>query len=126
MLNTTGVGGLDSLSPFCVEVLEHLPGESNGLTVEELADGLLGKANKRNRAKVSYAIRVLTTVLGGLYIRQCTVWHGGGRRPKMYGIPARTIAQVRAWFRVHTVRVEVTMPVVVSERRRTGTAAMTA
>lgn len=61
---------LQDLSDLELLILEHLPGTPNGLSVAELADGLLGNAGPEARGRVRRALRILEARLGGLAVRK--------------------------------------------------------
>ena len=88
---------MDHLSEFELEVLENLPVEPIGLSLTELADGLLDNRGPVAKGKVRRALENVARASGGLY-----VYSGnddlGGFGVKMYGIPRRTMPSVRAFF----------------------------
>lgn len=51
-------------------ILEHLPAEPNGLSVHELADGLLGNAGPQGRSVISGALKEIAMAIGGLACRR--------------------------------------------------------
>ena len=85
-----------SLSAFDLEVLEDLPVEPIGLSLAELADGLLDDHGPAAKGKVRRAMANISHALGRLY-----VYSGnddmGGFAVKMYGVPRPRILRVRAF-----------------------------
>jgi len=80
---------LRKLSDLELLILEHLPGTPNGLSIWELADGLLGNAGPKARGDVKLALWTLDGCLGGLavtrgddYMGHCDV--------ELWGLPADT------------------------------------
>jgi hypothetical protein len=57
---------MEALSEFDMEVLEHLPVEPIGLSLAELADGLIGGRDKGGKAKVRAALLRIEQKLGRL------------------------------------------------------------
>ena len=88
---------MDSLKAFDLEVLENLPVEPIGLSLAELADGLLDDRSPTAKGKVRRALENITRALGGLY-----VYSGnddlGGFGVKMYGVPRAKMPMVREFF----------------------------
>ena len=88
---------MDNLGAFDLEVLENLPVEPIGLSLPELADGLLDDHGPVARGRVRLALENISRVLGGLF-----VYRGnddmGGFGVKMYGVPRAKMPQVRAFF----------------------------
>jgi len=86
---------MEQLSEFELEVLEHLPVEPVGLSLLELADGLLDERGPMAKGKVRRALDRIAEALGGLHV--CTGDDDlGGFSVKMYGIPRARMPQVRA------------------------------
>ena len=88
---------MDRLSAFELEVLENLPVEPTGLSLPELADGLLDSRAPQAKGRIRLALDRIDKILGGLY-----VYRGnddfGGAKVKMYGIPRAIMPRVRAFF----------------------------
>ena len=90
---------MERLSEFELEVLENLPVEPIGLSLAELADGLLGDRGPMGKGKVRRALEGIDAVLGGLHVRTgnddlC------GFGVKMYGVPRAKMPAVRQFFAV--------------------------
>jgi len=70
-------------------VLEHLPCEPNGLSLQELADGLLQDRGPHARGVIRSALDRLASFFGGLAVR-----HGqdafGHADVELYGLPRDT------------------------------------
>lgn len=88
---------MENLSEFELEVLENLPAEPTGLSLAELADGLLNDRSPRARGKVRLALDAISRTLGGLCI-----YFGNddlyGFGVKMYGVPRNRMREVREFF----------------------------
>ncbi len=85
------------LSDFELEVLENLPVEPIGLSLAELADGLLDNRGPVAKGKVRGALENISSALGGLH-----VYSGnddlGGFGVKMHGVPRSKMPFVRQVF----------------------------
>ena len=88
---------MERLNEFELEVLEVLPVEPTGLSLAELADGLLDNRSPAAKGKVRRALESISKVLGGLHVRTGND-ELGGFAVKMYGVPSRKMAAVRAFF----------------------------
>ena len=88
---------MERLNEFELEVLENLPVEPIGLSLAELADGLLDDRGPAAKGKVRLALERIAEVLNGLYIRTGND-DLGGFGVKLYGIPSRTMPSVRRFF----------------------------
>ena len=88
---------MESLNEFELEVLESLPVEPTGLSLTELADGLLDNRSPAAKGKVRRALVRIAEVLGGLHVSSGND-DLGGFGVKMYGIPRRTSPSVREFF----------------------------
>jgi hypothetical protein len=88
---------MDKLTAFDLEVLEHLPVEPIGLSLAELADGLLNDRSPTAKGKVRRALENVTRALGGLYVRPGND-DTGGFGVKLYGVPRAQMPRVRAFF----------------------------
>lgn len=88
---------MDRLSEFELEVLESLPFEPTGLSLAELADGLLNDRSPRAKGRIRRALDGIEDVLGGLYVRtgDDDFGHFG---IAMYGVPRNKMPLVRAFF----------------------------
>ena len=80
---------LKNLSDLELLILEHLPGTPNGLSVAELADGLLGNAGPKARGEIRQALRILDECLGGLAVRRGDDFLGHCD-VELWGLPADT------------------------------------
>ena len=88
---------MDALDEFEAEVLENLPVEPNGLSIDELADGLLGNRGPQARAKVRRAILAIADALGDIAIRRGDDDFGSADVP-LWGVKAADAEQVRGFF----------------------------
>ena len=86
------------LTTFEIELLANLPIEPIGLSLDELADGLLENRGPRATGRIRRALDAIVAVLGGLYapigddeLGNCGVL--------LYGIRLRDVARVRRFFR---------------------------
>jgi hypothetical protein len=57
---------MENLSEFDLEVLENLPVEPTGMSLAELADGLLDDRSPMAKGKVRRALESIERTLGGL------------------------------------------------------------
>ena len=92
---------MDRLTDFELQVLEILPVEPIGISLAELADGLLGNRSQQAKGKVKQALTNIATQLGGLYISLGDD-DFGGYAVKMYGLPRTTMPAVREFFAAKT------------------------
>ena len=88
---------MEGLNEFELEVLENLPVEPVGLSLAELADGLLDARSPAAKGKVRRALESISKALGALHVRTGND-ELGGFAVKMYGVPRRKMAAVRAFF----------------------------
>ena len=88
---------MDRLSEFELEVLENLPFEPTGLSLAELADGLLDNRSPRAKGRIRRALDGIAEVLGDLYVRTGNDYLGGFG-VAMYGVPRDKMPLVRAFF----------------------------
>jgi len=88
---------MEGLTEFELEVLENLPVEPTGLSLAELADGLLDDRSPAARGKVRRALERIAEALNGLHV-QTGNDDLGGFGVKMYGIPLPTMPRVRVFF----------------------------
>lgn len=79
-------------------ILEHLPATPNGLSVAELADGLLDNAGPQARGRVRRALGILDARLGGLAVRRGDDFLGHAD-VKLWGLPHDTYSVVLRMFR---------------------------
>jgi len=88
---------MENLNEFEREVLANLPVEPTGLSLAELADGLLDDRSPSAKGKVRRALESIGQALGGLY-----VYSGdddfGGFFVKMYGLPRENMQRIRAFW----------------------------
>lgn len=88
---------MERLDEFEMEVLEHLPVEPIGLSLTELADGLLDDRSPSAKGKVRRAMEKIAQAFGDLH-----VYTGnddlGGFGVRMYGVPRATMPRVRELF----------------------------
>ena len=85
---------MDRLNDFELQVLENLPVEPTGLSLTELADGLLDDRSPAARGKVRRALERIAEVLNGLHVQPGDD-DLGGFGVKMYGIHRRRMPAVR-------------------------------
>ena len=88
---------MERLNEFEMSVLEHLPVEPTGLSLAELADGLLEDRSPKAKGKVRRALDRIGKALNGLHV------HTGNDTlacygVKMYGIRRRKMPTVRRFF----------------------------
>ena len=88
---------MERLNEFELEVLENLPVEPTGLSLTELADGLLDNRSPSAKGKVRRALESISKALGGLHVCQGND-ELGGFAVKMYGIGRREMPAVRAFM----------------------------
>jgi hypothetical protein len=88
---------MESLSAFDLEVLENLPVEPTGLSLAELADGLLSARSPAAKGKVRRALENICRVLGRLYVYTSND-DLDGFGVKMYGVPRVRMPRVRAFL----------------------------
>ena len=88
---------MEGLNEFEMEVLENLPVEPIGLSLTELADGLLDDRSPAAKGKVRRALDHVAEALDGLYVSTGND-DLGDFGVKMYGIPPPTMPSVRAFF----------------------------
>ena len=87
---------MESLTEFELEVLENLPVEPLGMSLSELADGLLDDYSPAGKGKVLRALDRILVATGALYV--CTGDDSLGGFGRMYGIPQRMMPAVRQFF----------------------------
>jgi len=75
-----------TLSPLAAELAETLPIEPNGLSLHELADGLLGRRDPATRGQVKAALNELDAAVGGLYIGRGHCPEFGRFKVRLYGL----------------------------------------
>lgn len=88
---------LQSLNDLQLLILEHLPATPNGLSVAELADGLLDNAGPEARGRVRRALGILETRLGGLAVRRGDDFLGHAD-VELWGLPRDTHSVVIRMF----------------------------
>jgi len=88
---------LENLNHLEWQILEDLPATPNGLSVAELADGLLDNAGPAARGQVRRALAVLDARLGGLAIRRGDDFLGHAD-VELWGLPKDTHAVVARMF----------------------------
>ena len=88
---------MERLNEFEMEVLENLPVEPTGLSLAELADGLLNDRSPAARGKVRRALDRIAEVLSGLHVHTGND-DLGGFGVKMYGIRRQEMPAVRQFF----------------------------
>jgi len=88
---------MECLNDFEMEVLENLPVEPIGLSLAELAEGLLEDCSPAAKGKVRRALERIAEVLNGLYVRTGND-DLGGFGVKMYGVRRRKMPAVRRFF----------------------------
>lgn len=94
---------LQSLNDLERLILEHLPATPNGLSVAELADGLLDNAGPQARGQVRRALDILNIHLGGLAVRRGDDFLGHSD-VELWGLPADTRSVVARVFANHFER----------------------
>lgn len=85
------------LNEFELRVLEHLPVEPTGVSLAELADGLLEDRSPKAKGNVRRALDQITKVLNGLHVQKGNDALAGFG-VKMYGIRRRNMPAVRRFF----------------------------
>jgi len=88
---------MERLNEFELEVLANLPVEPIGLSLAELADGLVGNRSPAAKGKVKAALDSIARALGGLHVGQGSD-RFGGCGVQMLGIPKAKIPAVRRFF----------------------------
>ena len=88
---------LTALSKLDQLVLEHLPAAPNGLSVHELADGLLDNAGPVARGEILAALRRLDAYLGGLVVTRGDDFLGHAD-VDLWGLPRDTHSVVARAF----------------------------
>jgi predicted amidohydrolase len=88
---------MERLDDFELEVLENLPVDPIGLSLAELAEGLLDDCSPAAKGKVRRALDRVAEVLNGLHVRTGND-DLGGFGVKMYGICRRRMPAVRRFF----------------------------
>lgn len=94
---------MDRLTEFELKVLENLPVEPLGVSLTELADGLLNNRSPQAKGRIKRALKNISSELEKLYI------HSGdddfsGYGVKMYGIPRATMPAIRKFFAERTAQ----------------------
>lgn len=59
---------IKNLDSFALEILSNLPVEPTGLSLPELADGVLDNAGPQARSQVKHALEAVEAALGGLHL----------------------------------------------------------
>jgi len=85
---------LEGLTETAERVVRHLPGAPNGLSVDELAEGLLGGRGPGDRSAIAGALAELDRRLGGLAMRRGDDDFGHAD-VRLYGLPLDTLSVVR-------------------------------
>ena len=93
---------MQCLNEFELEVLENLPVEPVGLSLAELADGLMGNRGPVARGKVKAALDGIAHALNGLHIGPGND-RFGGYGVQMFAIPAGKMRRVREFFASKTL-----------------------
>lgn len=88
---------IQNLNNLELLILEHLPGAPNGLSVAELADGLLGNAGPEARGHIHGALGILDARLGGLAMRRGDDFLGHAD-VELWGLPLDTLSVVARLF----------------------------
>lgn len=88
---------MQHLNEFELEVLENLPVEPTGLSLSELADGLLDARGPVARGKVRRALQRIADAMNGLHVHSGND-DFGGFGVMMYGIPRGQMHAVRHFF----------------------------
>ena len=77
---------MEDLTEFELEVLENLPVEPTGLSLAELADGLLNDRSPRAKGRIRRALDSIAKALGGLFVKLGND-DFGGCNVRMYALP---------------------------------------
>ena len=93
---------LDALTPAALVVLEHLPCAPNGLSVRELADGLLDSRGPAARGEIGSALQEIADTFAGLAVRRGDDFLGRAD-VELWGLPRDTHRVVRRLFAGQTV-----------------------
>jgi len=88
---------MECLNEFELEVLENLPVEPTGLSLAELANGLLDDRSPAAKGKVRRALERIGEVLDGLHVSTGND-DLDGFGVKMYGIRRGAMPGVRRFF----------------------------
>lgn len=88
---------LNDLEDFDLQILENLPIEPNGLSVDELADGLLGNRGPKARAKIRRGILTIAQALDDIYVHRGDDDFGHADVP-LWGVKATDAERVRQFF----------------------------
>ena len=92
---------MERLNEFELEVLESLPVQPTGMSLNELAEGLLDDRGPAARGKVRRALERIGEAVNGLHV-QTGNDDLGGFGVKMYGIRRRKMPAVRRFFAERT------------------------
>ena len=88
---------MERLNEFELEVLENLPVEPTGLSLAELADGLLDDRSPAAKGKMRRALENVSKAMGGLHVHMGND-DLGGFGVKMYGVRRPRMPAVRRFF----------------------------
>jgi len=88
---------VESLNQFELELLENLPVEPIGLSLAELADGLLDNRSPRAKGQVRLALDSISKALGGLNVTKGNDDFGAFGVP-MYGMRRDSAPLVRTFL----------------------------
>ena len=83
------------LSPLARELAETLPIEPNGLSLHELADGLLGRRDPAALGRIRKALDELAESVGGLAVRRGDCPEFGRYKVVLYGLRSRRAGSSR-------------------------------
>ena len=89
---------MQRLRGLALEVLAALPVEPNGLSLHELADGLLGRRDPAARGRVRAALGQVAAAFGELYVRRGDCEEFGRYDVPLYGVRGHQAAAVRAFL----------------------------
>jgi len=89
---------MERLKGLALKLLAALPPEPNGLSIHELADGLLGGRDPQRRGRIRGALEEVAGALGYLYERQGDVPEFGRYAVTLYGIPSHKAEGVKTFL----------------------------
>ena len=88
---------MERLNAFELEVLENLPVEPIGLSLAELADGLVGSRGPAAKSKVKTALDSILRAIGSLNVAQGND-RFGSCGVQLYGVRKQKMPDVREFF----------------------------
>jgi len=89
---------MERLKGLALRLLAALPPEPNGLSIHELADGLLGGRDPKRRGMIRAALEEIRGALGNLYERTGDVPEFGRYGVTLYGVPGHKVPGVKTFL----------------------------